>query len=290
MKIKMKNSIITFDDIKLFESDSNFSRIKIKAWEVLFDEWENNSNLYIIVSWKFSVEKYIWKSHNQTRKLSLVSCLDILWEWSLKNNNPKQVKVVAVENSELLCIDWRSWIKKFIEDNTDLWLKLLTHIIDIMHWRTLEANSIITATYEINKKISDIDKVDFSVIFWIIDDIKDIIWCDYIVFLEKNEFIDNAIILRYNTMFKWKMLDDVLSIDEWIFNPNSVNKLKCKYNHSQKLNIWDNILWYLVFFKNDEVFNEREIKIISSIAPSLSWVVKQKNINKQQNYKDYSWY
>ena len=46
-------------NIKDLKLSGYFKEKTLERWELLFDEWEIDDNLYYVVSWKMKIEKYI---------------------------------------------------------------------------------------------------------------------------------------------------------------------------------------------------------------------------------------
>lgn len=273
--------------IKFFENTWLFENITLKPWEVLFDEWSIDNNLYIIKSWSLSIEKYLTTDKIKTKKLAILKKEDFLWEWSLKYSIPKEVKVIANEKTELLKIDGKKWLSKFIENFPKQWLNLLTHIISISNRRLLESNYLLTTSYEISKMISKIEVFDNKNIFLLLDRLNKIIRTKYIIFIEKNPVIKNYVKVKYDTREAWKLQNNL--IDLWdkkldIHNiKNDWIELE-KYNYIQNLKNWNEIIWYLVFWEQERDFNNTEKKVINSISTLIAWVVKQKeNWEEEKN-------
>lgn len=273
--------------IKFFENTWLFENITLKPWEVLFDEWSIDNNLYIIKSWSLSIEKYLTTDKIKTKKLAILKKEDFLWEWSLKYSIPKEVKVIANEKTELLKIDGKKWLSKFIENFPKQWLNLLTHIISISNRRLLESNYLLTTSYEISKMISKIEVFDNKNIFLLLDRLNKIIRTKYIIFIEKNPVIKNYVKVKYDTREAWKLQNNL--IDLWdkkldIHNiENDWIELE-KYNYIQNLKNWNEIIWYLVFWEQERDFNNTEKKVINSISTLIAWVVKQKeNWEEEKN-------
>jgi len=276
-------------NIDKFESLPNFKIVKLKKWELLFDEWDIDNNIYIIKSWNLLVEKYTTVEKKNKKSLATLWVGDFLGEWSLKKSSPKEVSVKSLNNCELLSIDAKIWFIDFIKKYPQEWLEILTHIIDTTNKRLLEANKVISANYELNNTIASIDKINYKNIFYIIEKIKSIIDSEYILYFEKHKIMNNFIILKYDSRNPWKMQDmvfektwPILDIEK-IYNEIWIDKKD--YIIHNKVSIWSEILGYLILGREKKVFTDSEKKLVSTTATTLAWVVKQFINEKEQKDK-----
>jgi len=279
-------------NLKKLEQNKNFKITNLKKWDILFNEWNIDNNLYFIVNWELSIEKYTTIEHKDTKELAILKKGDFLWEWSfIRIDEEKQVNVIAKTDTKLLKIDTKNNFKNFIKQEPELWLEILIKIIDTSNIRLLESNKRLTSILKMSDQIASIEKYDMKNIFNLIDSFQKIIWVDYIIFLEKNPIMKNYTTIKYDTRYKWKMQDSI--IDLWNKNltikdlKNNLIKLS-KYNSIQSLKNWNEIIWFLIFGQNKNDFNENEIKNIKPIANSLAWVIKQKQYIQDQINKEYS--
>ncbi len=279
-------------NIEFLKKSWYFEEIKIKNWEYLFNEWEKGDWLYIIISWKISIEKNIIKNNKEKkRKLSTLLIFDILWEsalnWHIKE---KEVSALALSDTTLLKISWNKKIEKFFKTFPEESIDLLKHIIYIWNKRLLKANREITATYEINKSISEIENIDFKNIFKIIEKIKDLIWCSYILYFEKSAAFTDYFILRYDTRTEWKMQDEIIEIKKDDLEIKILKESNFKldsFNLINKLNIWTVNLWFLVVWRKNNIFSESEKNMLVSMWNSLSGIIKQKSIIQEEKNKNF---
>lgn len=264
-----------------------FQTRTLKKWEVVFSEWEIDENLYLILSWEIKIEKFTSNEKTEKKELAILKKYDFFWEWSLNNNLPKDVSAECLENTILIFINWKNWIQTLMKKYPNQWLDLLKYIIEISNKRLLNSNKQLTDNYEIIKIITNIKKINDKNIFEIIDQIKKISWFDYIIFLETNAVLDNYETLKYDTRESWKLKDII--IDKESLNNESnlkeIANLKEKY-FMQKLNIWNLNLWYMIFCKKNDFTYENK-KLIISIANNLTWLLKQKQILKEELNKQY---
>jgi len=279
-------NIINMLNIKNLENSWFFKKIILEKWELLFDEWDINNNLYIIKIWELKVEKYTDKNKNETKILWYIKSNEILWEASLNNNKEKEVKISANKKSYLLYINWKEWIdefsKKYIEDS----IELFKYMIYLWNKRLIDTNKLITINYKFNQELLLIKNISNKSIFEIIDKLVDILDISYILYYEINPIMNNFLILKYDTRYKWKMKNEIIEITE-----KKLDILKSKlndfHNYIQNIFIWNINLWYLSFFKKEYKFSENEKKVLSSISTWFSWLIKQKLILEEERNKNF---
>jgi len=274
-------------DIKILQNSPYFKKRTLNSWEYLFKEWDNDQNIYIILVWELLVEKYINKDKKEVKNLSILKNNEVFWEASLNTNKPKEVSIKAKRKTELLYINANLWLEEFKKTNPDEAFNLLKYIIFLSNNRLNISNSLITASYTISKEIINLKDFSYKTIFELIEKIKEITKTDWeIIFLEENPVLKEYLTLKYKTSNKNIMQNEVIKI---IDNKLQLLDLKTKwrYNHIQKLQIWEKNYWYLVFIKNDSSFTANEIKILSTMSTSLAWVLKQKEYLKEQKDKEY---
>jgi hypothetical protein len=98
--------------------------------------------------------------------------------------------------------------------------------------------------------------------------------------------MENFIKLKYDTRKKWTLQDEIIEITNNKLNLLSL-KVRDYYNYIQKLAIWDNDLWFLIFFKKDSDFNENDKKVLTSTTTSIAWLIKQKQLLDEERDKEY---
>lgn len=277
-------------DIKKIQKLGVFQSQCLKAWEVLFDEWEMDNHIYVVVSWAISVEKKLSSEKNRSKTLAILRAWKIFWEGALNSSTPKEVTIKAQEESELLKIDAQDGMEKFLEKYPKEGLDFLKKIILLWNNRVSKANAQITATYEMNMNILKLESINLRSILNLVDIFKDIIWVANICFIEKNRAVDGYYTLRYNTNNKWKLIDEVIEVNslgtiECIMNAENIDTFP--FQIIQRINIWNVNIWYFVIWKNDEDFSETDMKIITSITNSFAWIIKQKEIFEEEKDKNF---
>lgn len=273
-------------DIKILEESWYFKKIYLNPQDIVFDEWDYDENIYIILAWELIVEKYTQKNSNETKNLAYLKKFDIFWEAGLNDNKPKEVKIIAKRKSILLSINAKNWLNNFSKEYPEQWLNLLKYIIFLWNKRLLESNTLITTTYKISKEIIELEKINNKNIFLLLDKVKEITDISYILYFEKNPVVNNYIKLKYDTRKKWILQDEIIEITD-----NKLNLLNLKIdnykNYTQKLSIWENELWFLVFFKKDDDFTENNKKVLTSTTISIAWLIRQKQLIDEEKNKEY---
>lgn len=272
-------------DINLLKNSWFFKIKTLKKWEILFDEWEKNTNLYVILRWELKIEKYTTIDKTETKILAYLKNNEILWEAALNNDKEKEVKVSATIATTLLYIDAKEWVNDFTNKYPLEWLNLLKYIIYLSNKRLLESNYLITANYKVSQEISNIKEINNKTIFKLIQKLKDIVNADYIIYLEENPIMQNYTTIKYDTRSEWKMLDIVIETAE---NKLSILELKNKWYNSSihELSIWSDNLWLLIFFKKTKEFNNNDKKVLTSVSTSIAWLIKQKIILEEERNRD----
>ncbi len=288
-EINKNNPIIKYENI--LEKNKNFSKLILNEWEVLFDEGDIDNNLYFILNWELSIEKYTTSEHNETKELAKISSWNFLGEWSLKRTEKKEVKVKATKNTTLLKINAKKWFENFIKQEPKIGLDILIKIIDTSNIRLLESNKKLTTILKMSEQISQIDEYNIKNIFKLIDSFSKVIWLDYILYLERNPIMKNYMTIKYDTRKIWKLQDNIVDLWDKQLELSNITKTwikTSKYNTIEELRNWNKILWYLVLWKKDSPFNDTDIRSIKPIVNSLAWVIKQKEYNEEQKNKEYA--
>lgn len=270
-------------DIKLLTSNEFFKTWELKTWDILFDEWDFDNFLYIIEKWKLVIEKFTTKEKTEVKELAILKHGDIFWEGALSNNNPKEVRIKAVENTTLLRIDAKNDFEEFLKKYPKDWIILLSQIIDISNKRLLESNFLITSSHTITKYISEIWEFNNKNLFDIIDKLLTIYSSKFIIYIEKSPVFDNIFILRYNTKNPWKMQEKILQIDDMLNIQEIWLKAKDKVL-VEKLKIGNKVIWYLIIWW-EKSFSAGEKKSIAMVSVSIAGFVKQKQ-NREENERE----
>lgn len=271
--------------LELLKSSGYFKEKTLQKWEILFDEWDIDNNLYYLETGKISIEKYVDKKNNLTKQLAIIHKEDFFWEWALNNSEKKQVKIIGLTESKLLYIDAKEDFLKFMKHFPELAKDILVYIISLTNKRTLDWNNYITSIYEINKSIVEINQINFKEIFKIFDKINKILNWDYLLFLETNPIDKMYLSLKYDTRKMWKIQNKL--VKKWKFSLNEIGISKVDKIITKNISIWDEILWNIVIAKKD-VFTENQQRIFLGIINSLAWLLKQKNILEEERDIEFS--
>lgn len=288
----LKDAIINKSDnfilknIDFFEKNKLFQEKQLKKWEILFDEWRVDTNLYIIKSGRLSVQKYTDTKKTNSKELAILQTWDFFGEWNFKNDLAKKTKIVALENSNVLSIEWQKDLKNFIRENPEIWTELLFHIIDKTNNRLNETNAQIAINYEIDTTIRELKEINQNSLINLIDKIKSLINADYVVFIEKHNIVKNYFTIKYDSRIIWKFLNIWIESENGIFNLANLYKTANIDEKDEitinKINIWWDDLWFLIIWREFRTFSNNEKIISKSIANSLSWIIKQINLNKEE--------
>ena len=174
-------------DIKNILWNKYFKSKSLKTWEILFDEWEIDKNIYVVEKGKVKVEKYFSSEKKEKKLLAVLWKNSIFWEGSIFNNHPKEVVISAIWETKLYFINSKDF-RNFVKENTEIAVDFLSQIINLSNKRLLEANFLLTSNYKISKMISE--EIEFSNknLFDIIDEFCSIIKAKYILCRNKSSF------------------------------------------------------------------------------------------------------
>lgn len=272
-------------DLNEIEKNKFFKEKILNPWEILFDEWDFDSNIYIIKNWKLKVEKYFSIDRKEKKTLAFLWKKSIIWEWALSNNNSKEVLIEAYKKTELLFIENKNF-KDFLKEFPDLAIKFLTSIIDMSNKRLLESNFLLTSTFKISKIISETKEFSNKNLFKIILEFKKIIKAKYIIYAEVNQVLENYINILYDTRDSLKMKNEILEISDLEIDLKKFEKFYLtKNNLIIELKNGNKIIWFFIIWNEDEkIFSNSTKKSIDSIWVLLAWFIKQKQ--DFQNEKD----
>lgn len=278
-------------DINLLENTWYFKLLTLEKWETLFNEWDIDTNLYIVKKWKLSIEKFITVDRCETKQLAILKQDSIFWEWSLSNSDPKQVRIVALENTEVIKIDTDKDFEDFMKKYTKEWIMLLSWIIDTTNHRLLESNFLVTSIYQISKSIANIEEYNNKNLFKIIDEFNQIIWAKYIIYIEKNPVINDYVNIKYDSRNSWRMQSTIIELNkDWL----DLEKIELEWiplwknNLIKELKSSNNNIWYLIIWEWEKEFDKWQQKSISSISVLISWFIKQKQHFEEIKNLEYS--
>lgn len=268
-------------NIEFYNTSWFFEQKKYLTWQVVFEEWSMDENLYIVVSWKVSIGKYTTVEKKEIKELAVLWVWDFFWEASLTSSIPKEALVKCLEDTTLISINWKAWLQSLVEKYPKEWVELLSYIIENTNKRLVLANRLITANYEIVKSIIEIENINDKSIFGLIEKIKLITGFDYILYFEVNQVMNDYIVFKYDTRQSWKFLDMIIERKK-IDNLREVKEIVFEnFNYIQKLSIWKFELWFMIFSKKSN-FTYDDKKLLLSVSNSLTWLLRQKILLKDE--------
>lgn len=272
--------------LEFLQQSGFFKEFHLQKNEVLFEQWEKDQNIYIIISWELEVQRYTTIHRDEVKNLAILWQDEIFWEASLNSDKPKEVKIIATKPSVLIGINAQKWLDEFTKKYPNEAMNLLKYIIHSSNQRINQWNSLITANYKVTQEILKIKEVNNKSIFNLIDKLEEIIHIDYSLFLEKNPVLDNYLTLKYDSRNKWKMLDEVIEITDSQLDLLEF-KTKDLFNEIQELKIWDNSLWYLIYFRENNDFQDNDIKVLTTVSTAIAGLIKEKKTLEEQRDKDF---
>lgn len=285
-----QNPFIKYQDILIW-SDF-FKKLEIKKWELLFDEWEQDSNIYIIYSGSVSVEKYTTTEKISSKQLAILQVGDFFGEASMGSQVwEKEVLIKTLDNTSLYYIDGKKDLQDFLAQNMTIGYEILRWMILITNKRLLESNRLITGYYEIQNTIISLKDISSKSIFQLIGKIKQIVEVDYILYFEKHQILEKFLTFKYDTRIPNVMQDKVferagsfLDLDNLLQECNIDPEEKVLIN---KLSIGNETLWFIIFWRKNQNFSLSDKKVLSSLGVSFSWVIKQLFTLREINDKRY---
>ncbi len=272
-------------NIEDLKSSDYFKEKTLQRWELLFDEWEIDNNLYYVLSWKLSIEKWTTKEKITKKQIAIIKFWDFLWEWSLKESKQKEVSILALEETKLLYIDAVKDFWEFMKNNIELAKNILVNIISLTNKRTLDANKYITSIYEINRTINNIWKINFLEIFKILEKINKILNWEYLLYLEVNPIEKKYLTLKYDSRKYLKMQD--LLVEKWHYKLEEIWIDKKDKIITKEISIADEVLWNIIVWRKTD-FNQNEKRIFLAMVNSLSWILKQKKVLEEERDRNFN--
>lgn len=271
------------------ESIAYFQKKAYQKDEVIFNEGEENTFLYIVLEWKLLVDKQISLYSDDRKEIAILQPWDIFWEGSISGSYKKQVRVVCKELTILYYLDTTLDLHKCLIEFPLISFEIFKKIIALTNSRLLVSDREATINYEVTKRINGLEKVDFKSLTSLFDQIANVFWCDYLLYLEKKEFIEHTLVIRYDTRNTGKVENIVITFpDDFktnILEENGINLWENTF--LQRIRVSWEILWYLVFWNNSKDFNDSDHRIAESIANSLVWVLRQKKLLDEERDKNY---
>ena len=274
-------------DIKNILWNKYFKSKSLKTWEILFDEWEIDKNIYVVEKGKVKVEKYFSSEKKEKKLLAVLWKNSIFWEGSIFNNHPKEVVISAIWETKLYFIKSKDF-RNFVKENTEIAVDFLSQIINLSNKRLLEANFLLTSNDKISKMISE--EIEFSNknLFDIIDEFCSIIKAKYIIYLEINQVLENYATVSYDSRIQWKLLDKVVELKNSKIDLENLKEFEVwEKNMILELKNGNKIIWFFIIWEDEKVeFSESQKKSINSIWVLLAGFIKQKQYFQNEKNKE----
>ena len=282
-------------DIELLKTSWFFKERILLKDEILFSQWEKDDNLYIVLDGELAVEKYISSKNDIFKLLNILTHWDIFWEWSLTQKSNKEVQVRAITLCHILSIDAMFDFPAFVKSQPQSAYHLLLKIIELSNKRLLEANSQLTAHYEISKAISQMGKIDFKSIVELLEIFQSILKADSIIYIEKNFALDGYYKIRYSSWASEKIQNTIIELPSNILRPEYIKNndlFQYEYFLTVELLLWNVSYWFLLLERNKKWFLEQEERLLQNIATSFVGVIHQKHLQDEKrnmlHIKEYS--
>lgn len=253
--------------------------------EVLFDEWETDENIYMILKWFLSVEKYTTQEHTSTKQVAILKKGDSLWESALTSDAPKEVRVKAMSSVDLLSINAVQF-DEFLEKYPRPAKEMLVHFIFVTNQRVSKSNTYIASIYEINSSIKEMSTINFKEIFIILEKMNAIMNGDFLLFLEVNPVMKTFLSLKYDSRSPGKMQDVI--VEKWNYTLEDIWIEGAPKLLTKEITIWKEALWNIIIWRQ-KAFVENEKRIFLWMINSLAWVLKQKKILEEERDREFAW-
>jgi len=296
-KIQSKNAPVSLYNVSLLrfldtmQACKYFEKKTFAPGEFLFREWEVDPYLYIIESWDVSIEKYVSSEKKDTYQIATLQEGDFFGEASFGNPIPqKPSSIQARKETTVWRIHCTKHFQKFVKEFPDVWYKILQHVIIETNKRLAGANALIVAQSEIERYIRNIDTISYKKFFDLIEHIKSTIEIGNILYFEKHQIDPNFLILKYDTRKTGKMQNIIFEKTGPLLDMTHVYE-QCHIDETsapllQKVGLWKEIFWYILYLSAGEVFSSHRKKILLSITQSLSGVVKKHISDKEKLTKN----
>ena len=277
---------MAINNIDIYLETWLFVEFSLNKWDLLFDEWDTDHNIYIVIDGLLSVETYTTTKKKSTKILSNLKKWDLFWEWSISTSKPKQTLIKAISDSKLIKLNSKNDLESLLEKHPKIAIKLLKNIIDVTNTRLLNVNKEIASIEELNNTINILETINRSSLFVLFDKIHSIITSEYVIYLESHQVLDNYLIARYDTRQQRKLLDIVIEKKWETPKVNEIsNSIWIKNNDNilvNKITLGDQILWFLIVGWKKIAYTENEKRILKAISFSLAWVIKQIHVNQEK--------
>jgi len=274
------------------QKSGHFKTLSLNQWEVLFEQWDFDSNLYIIVSWELEVDTKIHSIAGEYKNIWVLHAWEILWEASMSRNEQKQARVSSLWKTTLLYIDGKVGFLKFLKEYPELWYQLLLSIIEITNRRLLSANQETRANHEVNLAIWEIKTITTKAIGKLLEKFKTILKVDQIVFLEKNIVMDEYFKLKYISPSKKELWNTIIKFSKGIFSLDVLREESIELKQEllfSPLHLWDKEYGFLVIWRDKKKFERWEEKLLQNTASSFVGIIHRKEVLDEQESKKLLW-
>jgi hypothetical protein len=278
LNIPISNPIMLY--LEKFNEYFKKKKRKLKIWEVLFSPWINEY-FYIITSWILAINSYTkdWEKKEVAKAYSW----NFIWEWVICGRSYKNVEAIAITETEVFSLTEND-LKEFEKDNQNEALDIYKHIIDLTNKRLVDSSNELWTIYEINEKIIELSKLWEKWFDKIITKIKNIMWFDYIIYIEHHPIIQGLLYYKYNTRFpsvypvNTKTWNEINCNTEGkiTWNDNILWVSKNDSTYVIKLKNKDNLKWFFVLWKTQWIINDNEIRILNNLS-NLLWYIIDSN-------------
>ncbi len=278
LNIPVSNPIILY--LEKFDEYFKKNKKKLKIWEILFSPWKNEY-FYIIKTWILAINSYTkdWEK----KEIAKTYWWNFIWEWIICGKAYKNVEAVAITETEVFCLTEND-LKEFEKNNPNEALDIYKHVIDLTNKRLIESWNELWTIYEINEKIIELSKLWEKWFDKIITKIKNIMWFDYIIYIEHHPNIQGLLYYKYNTRFpsvypiNTKTWNEINCNTEGsiTWNENILWVAKNDSTYILKLKNKDNLKWFLVLWKIKWLINDNEIRILNNLS-NLLWYIIDSN-------------
>ncbi len=274
--------------------DNLFKKKKriLESWETLFKPWKDH-NLYIIATWWVDIFRYTidW----QKKEIWKAYAWSFIWEWIIFWRFQKDVEAESNSTSEIFALTVEDLAKLEKESPAEA-IELYKYIIEITNKRLLDSWKELADIYEATKRLVEMAKEwekSFLDMMWYL---KNLLWVDYIVFIENHPALDGFFFYKYSTEFSnlwnlnkkaWPEINKDLSwLQEWNNRYFWTKPWDSVYVMPLKNN--DKLKWYFLAWKKKWVITDNEMRISANICPLVASIIEENQQRADKKAKDMS--
>lgn len=260
--------------------DTYFKKKKkiLEAGQILFSPGKDD-NFYIIASWNLSILKHI--SDWQKKEIGKAYSWSFIWEWIIFWRNQKDVEAVADSQCEVFALK-KEDLKKLENEFPQEAIALYAYIIEITNKRLLDSGKELANIYDATKTLVELSKNWEKWFLDIMEYVKNLLWVDYIIYIENHPAVSWFFIYKYNTKVSllskmnqkawneitenmWWHLEDTTWI-LWVHPWDSAYVITLKNNSKLK--------WYFIAWKKYWVITDNEMRISSNIGHLIGSIIE----------------